>query len=252
VWLLHWECRTKKQLMQYYGSIRNNWSSESATSIQLRLHYVQVISENGMPIFWSYKLYNSQAAHRRQTSTSSRSVPHHSRTLLPLPVVDSPRQYGGNCHVRGQQPRRPLTKLMTQLQLPPPRPHQQKRQMNFQVGNWMICPIRLELACTTCPQRLGFTDPIKVISDLYDWKRSRSPSRKIPVFLLVIWGLFSNLIFTIFQKNFKKIHMVYVACYNILTIGIDMFQFYVKIIKDLDFFFHLIPLLFNDSLNSKN
>jgi hypothetical protein len=148
-----------------------------------RFHYVRVISENGMPIYWNYELWNSQAAHQRQTSMSSRSGPHHSRTLLPLPIVDSPRQYGGNYHVRGQQPRRPLTKLMTQLQLP--RPHQQKRQMNFQVGKLMICPIRLELACTTCPQRLGFTDPVKVISDLYDWKRSRSPSCKTPVFLLV-------------------------------------------------------------------
>jgi hypothetical protein len=34
--------------------------------------------------------------------------------------------------------------------------------------------------------------------------------------------------------------MVYVACYNILTIGIDMFQFHVKIIKYL-VFFHLVP-----------
>jgi hypothetical protein len=91
VWLLHWERRTKERLMQYYGSIRNNWLSELATSIQLRLQYVQFVSENGMPIYWNYELWNLQATHQRQTSTSSRSGPHHSRTLHPLPVVDSPR-----------------------------------------------------------------------------------------------------------------------------------------------------------------
>jgi hypothetical protein len=42
----------------------------------------------------------------------------------------------------------------------------------------------------------------------------------------------SELDFHSFQKK-ERVHMVYVACYNILTIGIDMFQFHVKIIKDL-------------------
>jgi hypothetical protein len=31
--------------------------------------------------------------------------------------------------------------------------------------------------------------------------------------------------------------MVYVAWYNILTVGVDMFQFHVKIVKDLAFLF---------------
>jgi hypothetical protein len=145
VWLFHWERRTKKRFMQYYGSSRNNWSSESATSIQLRLHYVRVVSENG----------------------------------------DSPRQYGGNCHVRGQQPRRPLTKLMTQLQFLPQQPHQHKWQMNFQVGFSMNYPMRLGLSDTTCPQRLREQNPVKVVFVLYDSEPSRSSSRKSPVFLLV-------------------------------------------------------------------
>jgi hypothetical protein len=65
-----------------------------------------------------------------------------------------------------------------------------------------------------------------------------------------IWGLFPNLVFTILKK--KKVHMVYIACYYILTIGIDMFQFHVKIVKDLVLFLILYLLLFNDSLKSGN
>jgi hypothetical protein len=145
VWLLHWERRTKERLMQYYGSIRNNWASESATSIQLRLHYVQVVSENG----------------------------------------DSPRQYGGNYHIRRQQPRRPLTKLMTQLQLPPQQPHQHKWQMNFQVGFSMNCPMRLGLSDTTCPQWVQEQNPVKAVSCPLRLRISRSSSCKSPLFLLV-------------------------------------------------------------------
>ena len=48
----------------------------------------------------------------------------------------------------------------------------------------------------------------------------------------------SKLNFHNLQK--KKVYIVYAPFYNILTIGIDMFQFQVKIIKD-SVFFHLVP-----------
>jgi hypothetical protein len=158
--------------MQYYRSIRNNWSSESTTSIQLRFHYVRVVFKNG----------------------------------------DSPRQYGGNCNVRGQQPCRPLT----QLQLPPQRPHQHNWQMNFQVGFSMNCPMRLGLSDTTCPQRLWEQNPIKVVFVLYNSEPSRSPSCKSPVFLLVPWHqrtLWNTIWFLMIQ-----------ICHNVSPWGRDQWQ----------------------------
>jgi hypothetical protein len=57
--------------------------------------------------------------------------------------------------------------------------------------------------------------------------------------------------FSIFEE--KRVHMVYVSCYNILTIGIDMFQFHVKILKRFSFFWFIFCLLlFNDSSKSEN
>jgi hypothetical protein len=75
---------------------------------------------------------------------------------------------------------------MTQLQLPPQRPHQHKWQMNFQVGFLMNCPMQLGLSDTTCPQRMQEQNPVKVVFVLYDSEPNRSCSRLCPLFLLVI------------------------------------------------------------------
>jgi hypothetical protein len=56
--------------------------------------------------------------------------------------------------------------------------------------------------------------------------------------------------FIIFKN--KRVHVVYIACYNILIVGIDMFQFNVKIIKDLVFIFILYLLLFSNIFKSEN
>jgi hypothetical protein len=50
----------------------------------------------------------------------------------------------------------------------------------------MNCPMQLGLSDTTYPQRLQEQNPIKVDFVLYDSEPSHSPSRKSPVFLLVI------------------------------------------------------------------
>jgi hypothetical protein len=65
-----------------------------------------------------------------------------------------------------------------------------------------------------------------------------------------IRDLFPKLIFTIEKK--RKVHVVYIAWYNIITIGIEMLQLHVKTNKNL--FFHLILyiFLFNNSLRSGN
>jgi hypothetical protein len=54
----------------------------------------------------------------------------------------------------------------------------------------MNCPMRLGLSTTTCPQQLREQNLVKVVFVLYDSEPSRSPSRKSPIFLLVILTYF--------------------------------------------------------------
>jgi hypothetical protein len=60
--------------------------------------------------------------------------------------------------------------------------------------------------------------------------------------------LFLNFNFTIFKK---KTHVIYISYYNFVTIGIDIFQFYVSIISNLNFPFITYFLPFNDCIKNE-